>query len=48
MFASGIDDRLTNKYGISLGKVINSTDTSIMLNKECDIFYIGVDRYAYF
>ena len=48
MFASGIDDRLTGKYGISIGKVINSTDTSIMLNKECDIFYVGADRYAYF
>lgn len=48
MYASGLDYRLTDKYGCSIGNVINSTDTSVMLNEKYSIFTVFDDKYAYF
>lgn len=47
MFAVGIGGPLEGKYGANLGKVINSTDTSIKIGtKSYSVFTYKNDKYA--
>lgn len=47
MFAVGIGGQLEGKYGASLGKVINSTDTSIKIGtKSYSVFTYKNAKYA--
>lgn len=47
MFAVGIGGQLEGKYGANLGKVINSTDTSIKIGtKSYSVFTYKNAKYA--
>lgn len=51
MFSIGMGGPLEGKYGAGLGKVINSTDTSIKIGTESEsysVFTYNNDKYAYY